>query len=54
MNIIERISPNQSPTTYKKDVIILHKTLGGIKGDLQTLTDPNSGVSSNWLVTETA
>jgi len=50
MNIIQKPSPNWSNTSYKKDLIILHKTLGSHPGDLNWLTKSGSGVSANYLI----
>lgn len=50
MTIIQKPAVNWSNTTYTKDLIILHKTLGIYPGDLSWLTSKRSGVSANYLI----
>lgn len=52
MNIIWKPSPNFFSNTGKKDVVVIHKTLGLMPGTLQWLTTKVSQVSSHFLITK--
>lgn len=52
MDIIQKPSPNFSNTTYEKDLIIIHKTLGLMPGTLSWLTNSASQVSAQYFVTK--
>jgi len=52
MIIQQKPSPNFSKTSYDKDLIIIHKTLGLMPGTLNWLINPASQVSANYLITK--
>ncbi len=52
MKIIQAPSPNFFANTGKKDVTVIHKTLGRMPGTLAWLRKPAAQVSSHYLVTK--
>lgn len=52
MNIIKSPSPNFSDSTYKKEGVQIHKTLGLMPNTLSWLRNPASQVSAHYLITK--
>jgi len=50
MDIVKEPSPNQSKTKYKKNVVVLHSTLGSFEGAKDWLKNPASSVSANYII----
>ena len=50
MNIIQSPSPNYGTNSLKKDLIVLHKTLGIFPTDLGWMRNPTSNVSAHYYI----
>ena len=53
MDIPKEKSPNQSETSYKKTVVIIHTTLGSFEGAKAWLLNRASQASANYIISRT-
>ena len=48
--VVQRVTPNYTPTKIRHDIFVFHRTEGGYLGSIAWLCDPRARASANWIM----